>query len=336
MALSLRISKPPPCGVRAAQEPDKWVCVGKKPRTTKLVKIYNEEVLLYRSKDDDRTLAVRNACPHRGARLSHNGRVESDCVRCAYHGMRWGPRNNADNYLQVKEDHRLVWVNAGLGDGDSEPPTMPEFSDPAYRTFAYSTFISAHPQIVMENLLDYAHLEHVHKVKIVDAKSTDAVTETGADSPTRGKSVYSYPVVNEFMGRALLQLMPRDGKGEEPEDLRISVENEFFLPYTSSLRFMISGHEKAAMVLWFSVLPYEPERSLVTCKVARNILTPAAWDGLFWLLNSLPLKEDDDIVSNVIAEEWWRNRLVNSDTFIKMYRDCLREVYGMLYLDAFP
>eukprot|EP00899_Mesostigma_viride_P024899 jgi/Mesvir1/5594/Mv25570-RA.1 len=250
--------------------------------------------------------------------------------------MHWGPENNANNYLPVKEDGELVWVNAGIGEGDSEPPTMPEFADPGYRTFSYVTYIRAHPQIIMENLLDYAHLEHVHKVKIVDAKNTDAKLGA-AEEADRGKSVYSYPVTNEMAGRLLLLLMPAEGKGPAPApgSMRISVENEFRLPYTSSLRFLVSGHDNPALVLWFSVLPYERDNSMVTCRVSRNILVEPAWDFLFWLLNALPLKEDDDIVRHVVEDEWYKNRLTPSDRFIKLFRECMKKRYGAVFMEPF-
>eukprot|EP00899_Mesostigma_viride_P026416 jgi/Mesvir1/695/Mv17307-RA.1 len=319
----------------SSEHPDKWVCVGRRPTGPKVTKIYNEEILLYNHRERDETLAVRNACPHRGARLSHNCHVEDGCVRCAYHGKYWGKQNNGDNYLEAKDDSELVWVNAGFGDGASPPPTMPEFSEPGYRTFSYSTFVHGHPMIVMENLLDHAHLQYVHKVKIVDVKSTDVTADKEGDKAENqrtGKSVYSYPVKNELVGRLILGLMPEQGRVAKPPprgSLMISVDNEFYLPYTASLRFRITGHENPVFVLWFSVQPYEADKSRVTCRVSRNILTDPAWDFLFWLVNALPLKEDDDIVANVVTEEWWRNRLTPDDAFVRLYRKRMKNVYGI-------
>src|SRR5258708_34012184 len=49
--------------------------------------ILEQPVVLYKG-DSGRPVALDNRCAHRGAKLS-NGRLEGDCVRCMYHGLKF-------------------------------------------------------------------------------------------------------------------------------------------------------------------------------------------------------------------------------------------------------
>jgi len=57
---------------------------------TKLARtILEQPVVLYRG-ESGRVMAMEDRCCHRGAPLSM-GRVEGDCIRCMYHGMKFDP-----------------------------------------------------------------------------------------------------------------------------------------------------------------------------------------------------------------------------------------------------
>ncbi len=60
--------------------------------------LLDQPVLLYKG-DSGQVVALDNRCCHRGALLS-NGRLEGDCVRCMYHGLKF------DAERQVRADPR--------------------------------------------------------------------------------------------------------------------------------------------------------------------------------------------------------------------------------------
>ena len=49
--------------------------------------ILDQPILLYKG-DSGQAVALDDRCCHRGARLS-KGRLEGDCVRCMYHGLKF-------------------------------------------------------------------------------------------------------------------------------------------------------------------------------------------------------------------------------------------------------
>ena len=51
--------------------------------------ILEQPVLLYKG-ESGRVVALDDRCCHRGAKLS-KGRLEGDCVRCMYHGLKFAP-----------------------------------------------------------------------------------------------------------------------------------------------------------------------------------------------------------------------------------------------------
>ena len=54
----------------------------------KLDRVYLEQpIVIYRG-ESGKLIALDNRCCHRGAPLSL-GRIEGDCIRCMYHGMKY-------------------------------------------------------------------------------------------------------------------------------------------------------------------------------------------------------------------------------------------------------
>ena len=51
--------------------------------------LLNLPIVLYRDTKDN-VVALDDRCCHRAAPLSL-GRIEGDCIRCMYHGLKYGP-----------------------------------------------------------------------------------------------------------------------------------------------------------------------------------------------------------------------------------------------------
>jgi phenylpropionate dioxygenase-like ring-hydroxylating dioxygenase large terminal subunit len=116
-------------------------------------------------------------CCHRAAPLS-SGRQEGDCVRCMYHGLKFDPAGvcvempgqdripataRVRTYPLVERD-RFVWI--WMGDPDkADPSKIADFfwhSHPQWRMKPGYIHYQAHYQLVVDNLLDFAHLSFVH------------------------------------------------------------------------------------------------------------------------------------------------------------------------------
>ncbi len=138
--------------------------------------LLEEPVLLYKG-DSGRTVALDNRCCHRGAKLS-NGRLEGDCVRCMYHGLKFDATGRCvqipgqdvipdklgvRSYPVIERDH-LVWI--WMGDAAQADPSLiidlPYLRDPVWRGVPGYLHYQADYRLIVDNLSDFAHLAFVH------------------------------------------------------------------------------------------------------------------------------------------------------------------------------
>ena len=138
--------------------------------------LLDNPTVLYRG-ESGRVVALDNRCAHRGAKLS-NGRLEGDCVRCMYHGLKFDPSGKCvqipgqDNippklgvrsYPVVERDH-LVWIWPGdpaLAD-PAKILDFPYLRDPNWRGKPDYMHYDANYLLIVDNLSDFAHLAFVH------------------------------------------------------------------------------------------------------------------------------------------------------------------------------
>ncbi len=138
--------------------------------------LLDQPVLLYKG-DSGQVVALDNRCCHRGALLS-NGRLEGDCVRCMYHGLKFAPSGKCvqipgqdvipdklgvRSYPVVERDH-LVWIWMGdrsLAD-DSLILDFPSLREPGWRGVPDYLHYDANYVLIVDNLSDFAHLAFVH------------------------------------------------------------------------------------------------------------------------------------------------------------------------------
>jgi len=143
---------------------------------------FGGEQVLYR--DDDGAFHAFDAfCPHLGAHLGYGGKVDGSCIVCPFHGWKfeeagrnveipYADRVNRAKGLRpwpVREVNGwvLVWHDAAGGEPTWEPDELPEWSSGDYwagtEARALHTRIRVHPQMIIENLVDAAHQQFVHK-----------------------------------------------------------------------------------------------------------------------------------------------------------------------------
>ena len=138
--------------------------------------ILEKPVVLYRG-ESGRYVALDDRCCHRGAPLSM-GRIEGDCIRCMYHGMKYDaqgacvqipgqeriPKTLRVRSYPVVERNHLVWI--WMGDPALADPEQirdyPPLGDPGWRGLPAYLHYDANWLLIVDNLSDFAHLAFVH------------------------------------------------------------------------------------------------------------------------------------------------------------------------------
>jgi phenylpropionate dioxygenase-like ring-hydroxylating dioxygenase large terminal subunit len=138
--------------------------------------LLDKPVVLFKG-ESGRPVALDDRCCHRGALLS-NGRVEGDCVRCMYHGLKFDasgkcvqipgqenipPKLGVRSYPVVERD-RLVWI--WMGDpAKADPAKILDFQylrDTGWRGHPGYMHYDSNYLLIVDNLADFAHLAFVH------------------------------------------------------------------------------------------------------------------------------------------------------------------------------
>ena len=124
--------------------------------TGKLARMYLEiPIVIYRG-ESGKCFALDDRCCHRGAPLSL-GRVEKDCIRCMYHGIKYdtdgkvieipgqdfiGPNHKVQSF-PIVEKGNLLWI--WMGDPKlADPSDIHDYgplSDPAWKGFEKEAYL---------------------------------------------------------------------------------------------------------------------------------------------------------------------------------------------------
>jgi len=194
--------------------------VGAKPQR---VKVLDEELLLYRGSSGPVLMQLR--CAHRSLALDH-GRVEGDCIRCAYHGWLYDPTGQCleqpaePQGSSFKDKVRLraykVQEAGGLVFGYLGPEPAPLL--PLYDLLTVEEGVKAvQVQTIhanwfnhVENIVDTSHLAWLHggTFNMCGGKKIDYLWEKkpyGLDNVLlidgvndTHRSCYIYPTANRF------------------------------------------------------------------------------------------------------------------------------------------
>lgn len=172
--------------------PRGWFMVGRSADATSVpaaVRFFGEDLVLYRGASG-RVMLMEAYCPHMGTHLASNTtsyvvkdgeHVVGDSIRCPYHGWRFGPDGQCDEipYSPVSPPKAAclksfavteragalwVWYDAEGLEPDYELPPFAEYDQPHWINWDLRPLgeLACHPQEIVDNMADKAHLEPVH------------------------------------------------------------------------------------------------------------------------------------------------------------------------------
>lgn len=162
--------------------------------------ILGEPLVFFRTRDGT-PKAVADRCAHRAYPLSM-GTVEGDDIRCGYHGIAFDgagrcvevpgqstiPPGCAVRAFPVVERWQGLWVWMGAPER-ADPAEVPEIvwlDHPAWVAPRGKFDLHANYQRLVDNLLDFSHLQFVHERTI----GTDAIADIPSRTERRGTSLH--------------------------------------------------------------------------------------------------------------------------------------------------
>ena len=138
-------------------------------------------------------VALDNRCCHRSAPLSM-GRIEGDCLRCMYHGMKYDPSGQCveiPGQAKISSNHRVhsyplvdrggmlwIWMGEAHKANSDDIPHFEPLDDPQWCGLPNRCYLhyDANWMLIVDNLADFSHLAFVHTSTL--GGSEDYATES--------------------------------------------------------------------------------------------------------------------------------------------------------------
>lgn len=141
------------------------------------IQILDDPIVLFRN-GSGAISALYDACPHRFAPLSL-GKWKDGVLACGYHGLEFDgsgtcirnphgkgmiPKALGVRSYPVAERYGMIWIWAGDADKADEKllPSLPILEDEEFSWVLGELDVSAHYELVIDNLLDLTHVEFMH------------------------------------------------------------------------------------------------------------------------------------------------------------------------------
>ena len=148
-----------------------------KPGRVLTCRFMDREIVVFRTKSG-KACAIEAYCPHMGAHFGHGGKVESEELRCPFHGFRFSTNGSCVHspfgapppaarlgLLELREIWGVICVWHGPPGQVPWEIDLPD-DDGSWHPLRHRTMkLRSHPQEITENSVDIAHLTTVHRVK---------------------------------------------------------------------------------------------------------------------------------------------------------------------------
>jgi phenylpropionate dioxygenase-like ring-hydroxylating dioxygenase large terminal subunit len=304
-----------------------------KPHGTK---IFGEPIVLYRTKDN-KVVCAQDVCPHRSSKLSI-GKVKDGVIECPYHGWQFEEKGQCKKIPSVKEDSSMpklvclttkpcieemgmifIWPgNPKLADEKLIPRHM--FREREWEGWDFSTEnidIDLPQPIMIENVLDYSHIDFVHDGSIGKRKNASYI-----ECVENKESIYAKLSKNSFQFDLT-----------KPKDGGYPIVSVIYVP-PCFVRIEI----EISKGKWFHQIdcyvPIEKNKTRVILSFHQTMIPLLITDlfintklGQYYSVktNRKILKEDIDIISTVDENIKYKkkpfSKIVVSDAPIKKYRE---------------
>lgn len=276
--------------------PNGWFVVGLSAELergdVRQVSILGKEFALFRGQNDGMAHVVDAFCPHLGANLAIDGKVEKDCITCPFHG--WSFEGDSGKCVNIAYSKKIpsaakvgsrpvlerngsiyMWHHC---DGEAPSWEVPEYESIATRAVRCDGFsrheISAHIQEVPENGADVAHLNYLHTSPVVHFLGYFGITHlwSATWAPMSGKNSHVAQI-------ELTQCLQFLGKWQVP-GTALDVSIKQYGPGVVILQF---NSKIGKFYIVQSVTPLEPMRQQIIHAVYSPWFIPRmVGKGLLW------------------------------------------------------
>lgn len=223
-----------------------WYCAGWDYHVTQgknaLIprQLAGERVVLYR-KPNGELVCMEDRCCHRQAALSL-GRKEGDCLRCMYHGMKFGPdglcveipgqakipdRARVRTFPVVEKDNWIwVWMGAAEKADEDLICFAVGYDHPDWNIKTSEMAVKANYRLEIANLADLSHLAWIHENSLGngDPESVEALTHIDARTKLLDRGIHTEYWVRNVPANAFLQhLFPPEMRFDLHFDITLTV-----------------------------------------------------------------------------------------------------------------
>lgn len=154
------------------------------------LRYFGRDLILYRGQTSGDPIVMDAYCPHMKTHLAKNEtsyivldgqQTEGDDIRCPYHGWKFGPDGKCNEIpyspapipkaakirtypTQEWGGFVLMWHDEEEGEPNFQPHPLPEWDDPNWVNWKVDHLgvLPCHPQEVVDNIMDKAHLGPIH------------------------------------------------------------------------------------------------------------------------------------------------------------------------------
>lgn len=168
--------------LQALTYPNGWFAVGYstdiKPGQILKRRYFGRELVLFRTTSGQVAL-IDAYCPHLGAHFAHGGKIIEESIQCPFHGFCFDaggvcvskPSGSAlssnirMNSWRIVERYGFIFAyfDADLDYLNAPRWELPKIDDAAYTQIkGYCQTVQSHPQEILENSVDFAHLTALH------------------------------------------------------------------------------------------------------------------------------------------------------------------------------
>lgn len=267
------------------------------------VTLLDEKLVLARI--EGQVVALADRCAHRGAALS-NGMVVDGAIECPYHGWRYRSdgacvkipaRNELVDVMKprirsyaVRETCGIIWVCLEATPL-FEPPTFPEFDDPAFRLIqgpVYDWETSAPRRL--ENFVDFSHFAFVHDGSI----GSRSRPEVDTVEPWREGGVLRFerPALKEPSVGKKRELLGIQG------DAWIAVANSYHVTMPHSVHLHRRFENGKRYVLLMAASPISATRTRSFWWIARDFGMEPEHDDFFLDFERVVLEQDKPVIES--------------------------------------